>query len=129
MLKKIIKNKGGFTLVELTVVLAIIGIIMAIATPKLNTVRRMAAITAHHANVKTLTTAATMYISDNGVPATDLEWNEKNTDSWKDYLQEWPEIPKGLSSKDFKDGEDITDYKVTIKPDGTVIVQPDEITN
>jgi len=45
--------------------------------PNLNSVRRKAAIAAHNANVRTLTTAATMYISDKGIPENDLEWNKK----------------------------------------------------
>jgi type IV pilus assembly protein PilA len=126
MLKKIRKSKGGFTLLEVTVVIAILGILMAVATPRFNSVREKAAIAAHNTNVKILTTAATMYLSDNGVPDEDLVWNkEQNSNQWADYIQEWPEVPKKLP--DLGDIEKVSNYTVTIKTDGTIEVQPGEI--
>lgn len=129
MLKKIRKNKKGFTLLEVTLVITILGILVAIATPNLNSVRRKAAIAAHNANVRTLTTAATMYISDKGIPENDLEWNKNATELWKDYLKEWPDIPKVLSADDLKNAEKINSYTVTIGKDGSIKVQPGEITD
>jgi type IV pilus assembly protein PilA len=129
MLKKIRKNKKGFTLLEVTLVIAILGILVAIATPNLNSVRRKAAIAAHNANVRTLTAAATMYISDKGIPENDLEWNKNATELWKDYLKEWPDIPKVLSADDLKNAEKINSYTVTIGKDGSIKVQPREITD
>ncbi len=130
MLSKIRKNNKGFTLIELTVVVAIIGLLMAIAVPKIGSVRKRAAITAHNVNVRALTTAANMYLSEYGVPGTTIVWDSTKKDNeggWGAYLQEWPDIPNGLSAKDFGGSERPESYKVTIDENGNIKVEPDEI--
>ena len=124
--KKLRKNNKGFTLVELIAVVAILGILAAIAVPRFTESRKKAAISAHEANVRTLINAANMYIVDYGFPSGEINWtgDDKNPaqntgddenpaqntgddenpaqnidDTWKDYLQEWPEIPDGLPAK------------------------------
>ena len=131
--KKLKKNNKGFTLVELIAVLAILGIIGAIAVPKFTATRKNAAIKAHEANVRILENAANMYITEKGIPSGDKEWTNKNKADWQDYLQDWPEIPDGLTKEDLgigkgKDKNEIVTneeytYKVTIEPDGTVEVK------
>lgn len=134
ILKKINKNNKGFTLVELVVVIAILGILAGIAVPKLGASRRRAAITAHNANVRTLMSAATMYIADYGVPSEGLTWTEDDEDDeedadtnigWGSYLQEWPEVPNGLSDVR-KDDPIEGSYKVTIDTNGDIEVTPGE---
>ena len=125
--KKLKKNNKGFTLVELIAVLAILGIIGAIAVPRFAATRKNAAIKAHEANVRILENAANMYITEKGIPSEDKEWtNNKNKKDWQDYLQDWPEIPKGLTDSDFADGGgvDKKNYKVVIGSDGTITVTP-----
>ena len=106
ILKRIKKNNKGFTLVELVVVIAILGILVGIAAPRLGASRKRAAITAHNANVRTLMSAATMYIADDW-DGEEVEWTKDGEDdSWEKYLQEWPETPKGLGRRrNYKDGE------------------------
>lgn len=67
MLKLLTKmrNKKGFTLVELMVVVVIIGILVAIAIPIYNNVSAAAVTSANAANVRTLEGAISMYLTNN----------------------------------------------------------------
>ncbi|MEG1152188.1 MAG: prepilin-type N-terminal cleavage/methylation domain-containing protein, partial [Oscillospiraceae bacterium] len=75
-MKKLFKNKKGFTLVELMVVVAIIGILTAIAIPVYNSVTSKADQRACDANVRILKSAVENYHIDKGVypnAGTDLD--------------------------------------------------------
>ena len=112
------KKRKGFSLVELVVVIAILGILAGIAVPRLNVSRKSAAIAAHNANVRTLMNAATMYIADGGAPIT-WKGEDGESEGWGDYLQEWPTVPKGTF-----DGNDEAAYVVTIREGGEIEVNP-----
>lgn len=116
ILKKIKEDNKGFTLIELIVVIAIIAVLALIVVPKVTGQTKEADVAAHNANVRTLESAATMYIADGGGATT---WPE--VDSWTKYLQEWPTVPKSVASA-LGQGKDT--YTVEIKEDGTITVTP-----
>ena len=79
---KMLNNKKGFTLVELMVVVAIIGVLTAIAVPVYNSVTANAKLAAVKANLRTIDSAI-MQATVNGVTASQA--NLVPT-----YLKAWP---------------------------------------
>lgn len=59
------RNEKGFTLIELMIVVAIIGILAAIAIPQFSNYRKRAANVAAMSDAKNLATAQEMYYTDN----------------------------------------------------------------
>ncbi|MBS3969923.1 MAG: prepilin-type N-terminal cleavage/methylation domain-containing protein [Clostridia bacterium] len=109
------KNQKGFTLVELMVVVVIIGVLVAIAIPVYNSTQDNARKNAHNANVRTIESAATMYIIDNPstpltIPATP---GGATPAEMAPYLQAWPTNPTGAG-----------DYSLTITAGGVITVLP-----
>ena len=107
------KKKKGFTLIDLVIVIAIIGILAAIAIPKYQHSKYQAAVTAHNANVRMLESAATMRVTD-GVGEKGVKWPNEDEE---EYVQNWPKVPDGLN---FTEKE----YSVKITKNGTITVTP-----
>jgi type IV pilus assembly protein PilA len=68
--RKKLKDKKGFTLVELLVVLAVLAIISAIAVPRFAGVQNAAKLSADYATGEMIARAADIYISVNNLGAT-----------------------------------------------------------
>ena len=65
MLKKFRKGEKGFTLIELLIVVAIIGILAAIAIPQFSAYRQKAYNSAAQSDLKNFKTAMEAYYADN----------------------------------------------------------------
>ncbi len=129
ILKKIKEDNRGFTLIELIVVIAIIAILALIAVPRLTGQTIKADVSTHNANVRTLESAATMWLADAGAQAATWDGTTEAgaTEQWKSYLQEWPKLPDSIKNALTTETNIVTGYTVTIKEDGQIKVEPGKV--
>lgn len=66
------KNQNGFTFVELLVTMVVIGVLAAIALPKLSGAREKAFISSMESDLRNLSSSQELYHSDNQVYSDDL---------------------------------------------------------
>lgn len=106
-------KEEGFTLIELLIVIAILGILVALAIPRMSGVTGTAKNAADEANRRTLMSAASMWYAQNPSGG-GTKWSKsQNEDQWKAYLQEWPDNPLGSG-----------EYTVTIDANGNITITP-----
>lgn len=70
---KKLRNRKGFTLIELIVVIAILGILAMIAVPRFAGTQLRAQERAHNANVRTIESAVAVYQAETGVALTTID--------------------------------------------------------
>ena len=87
-----LKNRKGFTLVELMVVVVIIGILAAIAVPVYNKTTDKANQSAVEANLRTIDGAIMQYQASSDTTAAPVK-----ADLEGDYIANWPTGPDGVT--------------------------------
>ena len=93
---KFFKNKKGFTLVELVVVIAILGILAGIAIPRFMDATASARGAKIVADLRTIDSAIMMYQAQGNTPLTAVAATATDTQlTGKQLLSSWPKPPSG----------------------------------
>ncbi len=91
-------DNKGFTLIEVILVIAILGILASILLPKIDMYQKSARVLEHNSNIRMLETAATMYLIDNNI-LNDMEIEYKDL---KMYLSGNKEVKPIRGGEKFK---------------------------
>lgn len=87
--KRVLSDGRGFTLIEMLVVIAIIGVLAALAVPNVVKAITTAKEKACEANIRTLQNAVELYYIDNN------EWPADLSALTPDYVRQTPDCPLG----------------------------------
>ena len=118
MLKKVRENKKGFTLAELLIVVAIIGVLVAVSIPIFTAQLGKARRATNQANARAAYAAASAaYLGDDKVKG-----GTYTTADGKFVAVE--KAPTAAASQDYTKSSTITSFTVIIGDDGVVSVSP-----
>lgn len=133
-IRKSLECQKGFTLMELMVVIAIIGVLVAIALPKMSQSTKSAKIATAKANIRTVMGALEAYAADHegkypkdavAASATDVPTDLEN------YLKKWPAHIKytaPTATAEYKLEAFDSDNTTTLKDnDGTTAITSDSL--
>lgn len=130
-MKKIIKSKRGFTLIELICVISIITILLAVCAPSFTNFRTKAQQRAFQADIRALTTSALLFQSQ--FPNTPTIWSpfagqvaDPNIEITAQNLHDsWNLFVEGKYPQDKTRAIGST-FVVEIKADGSIDITPSE---
>ena len=77
-MKKLMKNKKGFTLIEMLIVVAIIVILVAVSVPAFTANLEKASSATDEANMRAAKAAAVAYMIDNDIPAAGVYYDAED---------------------------------------------------
>ena len=116
------RNKKGFTLIELVIVIAILGILIAIAVPRLSGFRDTAAERADEASKETIIKAAELYVATYDVDNIEESFNGKKYAQWPDALIKMLDMEDGKAQQG---GEFVLKYSTTTGFDVDIEPEPE----